>query len=62
MTEITIGTPEDNLADELLAILETAGISNKHMQWEVLSKLLPYLVARDHKLLTHAYTAGRASA
>jgi hypothetical protein len=53
-------TPEDNLAQNLLDILNEAGITLAQ-QSKIMIKLVPYLVDRDHKILVHGIElAGRA--
>lgn len=61
MTETTIQSQEDNLVADILHILEDNHTDSIH-QKALLDTLIPYLVERDHKLFTHAYEAGRASA
>lgn len=51
---------EDNLAKDLLKILADAGLSAEQQQ-AVMLELTPYVVARDHKILSHGYQSGRAS-
>lgn len=52
---------EDNLANDLLSMLTNAGLTPQQKQ-TVMVQLVPYLVDRDHKILTHGIAAGRASA
>lgn len=52
---------EDNLVKDLTHTLTGAGLS--HIQKQIiLEKLVPYIVGRDHKILTHGIKTGRASA
>lgn len=44
---------EDNLADDLMGLLSSSGLDRKQRQ-SVLDKLVPYVVARDHRILTHS--------
>lgn len=63
MTEAT--TPpvpqEDNLAQDLVNMLTKLGMTPGQQQ-KLLDELVPYIVERDHKILTHGYQSGRASA
>jgi hypothetical protein len=52
---------EDNLAADLLSMLSEAGLTPTQQQ-NLLDKLVPYLVERDHKILMHGIDTGRASA
>lgn len=52
---------EDDLANDLVKILTDTGIP-KEAQQTILDKLVPYLVDRDHRILSHGYESGRASA
>jgi hypothetical protein len=64
VTETTTSPPvpqEDNLANDLLNMLAKHGIPPAQQQ-ALMIELVPYLVDRDHKVFTHAYDAGRASA
>lgn len=61
MTETVTTTIEDNIITDLTSMLAKAGISAEQ-QNEFLTLATPYLVERDHKIFTHAYNAGRASA
>lgn len=60
MTDTAIAQPEDNLADDILSMLSNSGLTEAQQQ-TVMVQLIPYIVTRDHKLFTHAYSAGRAS-
>lgn len=52
---------KDNLANDLITIVKPLPISQE-LKNALLEQLVMYIVERDHKVLTHGYDAGRASA
>jgi hypothetical protein len=53
--------PADDLALTLVHLLSKIEVQPEK-QTILLEELIPYLVARDHKILAYGYDAGRASA
>lgn len=52
---------EDNLAQDLMDILIQATYLRQNQITSIMTELVPYIVERDHKILTHGYETGRAS-
>lgn len=51
---------EDNLAQDLVNMLTKLGMTPMQQE-KLLNELVPYIVERDHKILSHGYQSGRAS-
>lgn len=52
---------KDDLASDLLTILNEAGVTDKKQQTAIMAPLVSYIVRRDHKVFNHAYGVGRSS-